>query len=460
MVAVVQHPNIKLYTFAEVCEVSGFIGNFNVRIKQKPKYVDHNKCTGCGTCWEKCPAKVPSEYNLHLGQRKAIYISSPQAVPNKPIIDPKGCRMLLSGKCGVCQKVCQAEAINYKDTEQFFEEQVGAVVMATGYDLFDWAGSYGEYGHSKYPDVISSLQFERLLNSSGPTGGKILRPSDSKEPKSIVFIKCVGSRDESKGKSYCSRACCMYTAKHAQQILEKIEGARVYVFYMDVRTPGKGYEEFYQRSVNEGACYIRGRVSKIYPKGEKLVVRGADTLLGRPVEVETDLVVLATAMTPSRGSDELAKVVGFTTDKDGFYQEAHPKLKPVETNTGGIFLAGCCQGPKDIPDTVSQASAAAAKVIVLLSKDELATNPMVSQIDERRCTGCMACRDVCPFNAIEEKLITDKSMGQGVQRTVAAINTGLCQGCGACAATCRCGAADLKGFTNQQVMSEIIALCI
>ncbi|GAB6178704.1 hypothetical protein JCM14036_00230 [Desulfotomaculum defluvii] len=460
MVAVVQHPNIKLYTHAEIYEVGGYIGNFKVRIKQKAKYVDHEKCTGCGSCWEKCPAKVSDNYNLNMGVRKAIYISSPQAVPNKPVIDPTGCRMLLSGKCGVCQKVCQAGAINYQDTDQFIDIEVGAVVMATGYDLFDWSRSYGEYGHGKYPDVITSLQFERLLNSSGPTGGKILRPSDNKEPKSVVFIKCVGSRDETKGKSYCSRACCMYTAKHAHQVLEKIEGARAYVFYMDVRTPGKGYEEFYQRSVEEGACYIRGRVSKIYHKGEKLVVRGADTLLGRPVEVEADLVVLATAIVPSLGSDHLAKVVGFSTDKDGFYQEAHPKLKPVETNTGGIFLSGCCQGPKDIPDTVSQASAAAAKVIILLSKDELATNPMVSQIDERRCTGCLACQDVCPFNAIEAKTIVDMSHGKETLRTVASINTGLCQGCGACSSTCRCGAADLKGFTNQQIIAEIKALCL
>ena len=459
MVAVVQHPNIKLYTYAEVSEVSGYIGNFNVRIKQKAKYVDHEKCTGCGSCWEKCPAKVTSEYNLNLGKRKAIYINSPQAVPNKPVIDPKGCRMLLSGKCGVCRKICQAGAINYQDNDQYIETQVGAVVMATGYDLFDWSSTYGEYGYGKYPDVITGLQFERLLNTSGPTGGKILRPSDGKEPQNVVFVKCVGSRDETKGKSYCSRACCMYTAKHAHQVMEKIDGANTFVFYMDVRTPGKGYEEFYQRSVDEGARYIRGRVSKIYPRGDKLVVMGADTLLGRPVEVEADLVVLATAMIPSDGADIMAQTVGFSTDKDGFYQEAHPKLRPVETNTGGVFLAGCCQGPKDIPDTVAQATASAAKVIGLLLKKELATDPVVSRIDESRCTGCLACRDVCPFKAIEAKEITVKNHGRESKRTVASVNTSLCQGCGVCSATCRCGAADLKGFTNQQVVSEISALC-
>lgn len=453
MVAVVQHPNIKLFTYSEVIEVGGYIGNFNIKIKQRAKYVDHEKCTGCGSCWEKCPARVTSEYNLNLGKRKAIYINSPQAVPNKPVIDPKGCRMLLSGKCGVCQKVCQAGAINYKDSDQIVELQVGAIVMATGYDLFKWESAYGEYGYGKYPDVISGLQFERMLSTSGPSGGKIFRPSDGKEPKNVVFIKCVGSRDDSKGKSYCSRACCMYTAKHAHQVLEKIEGANAFVFYMDVRTPGKGYEEFYQRSVDEGVRYIRGRVSKIYPRDDKLVVMGADTLLGRPVEIEADLVVLATAMVPSEGAGILAQTVGFSTDKDGFYLEAHPKLKPVETNTGGIFLAGCCQGPKDIPDTVAQASAAAAKVMGLLAKKELATEPMVSQINERLCTGCMVCRAVCPFKAIEAKF------DERTQRTVAAVNTSLCQGCGACSSSCRCGAADLKGFSNTQIVSEIMALC-
>ncbi len=453
MVAVVQHPNIKLFTYSEVIEVGGYIGNFNIKIKQRAKYVDHEKCTGCGSCWEKCPSRVTSEYNLNLGKRKAIYINFPQAVPNKPVIDPKGCRMLLSGKCGVCQKVCQAGAINYQDSEKIVQLQVGAVVMATGYDLFKWESVYGEYGYGKYPDVISGLQFERMLSTSGPSGGKIFRPSDGKEPKNVVFIKCVGSRDDSKGKSYCSRACCMYTAKHAHQVLEKIEGANAFVFYMDVRTPGKGYEEFYQRSVDEGARYIRGRVSKIYPRDDKLVVMGADTLLGRPVEAEADLVVLATAMVPSEGAGSLAQTVGFSTDKDGFYQEAHPKLKPVETNTGGIFLAGCCQGPKDIPDTVAQASAAAAKVMGLLAKNELATDPMVSQINERLCTGCMVCRTVCPFKAIEAKY------DERTKRTVAAVNTSLCQGCGACSSSCRCGAADLKGFSNTQIVSEIKALC-
>ncbi|GAW92992.1 heterodisulfide reductase, subunit A and related polyferredoxins [Calderihabitans maritimus] len=460
MVAAAQHPNIKLYTYSEVAEVSGYIGNFEVKIRQKAKYVDYEKCTGCGLCETKCPKKVPSEFNLGLGKRTAIYKPFPQAVPNKPVIDAQNCRKLTENKCGVCQKVCPVGAINYEDEDKLVTEKVGAIVMATGYDLFDWTQTYGEYGYGKYPDVITGLHFERMANASGPTEGKIVRPSDGKEPKTVVFIKCVGSRDEAKGKSYCSRACCMYTAKHAHQVLEKIPNSQAIVFYMDVRTAGKTYEEFYQRSLHEGAVYIRGRVSKIFQRGEKLIVRGEDTLLSRPVEVEADLVVLATAMVPSVGSSQLAQIVGFTTDKDGFFQEAHPKLRPVETFTAGVYVAGACQGPKDIPDTVAQASAAAAKVCALFSKDQMATDPMICSINESICSGCGLCVPVCPYKAIELKTIKERVHGKEVQRQVAAVNPGLCQGCGTCTVTCRSGAANLKGFTNEQILAEVDAICL
>ncbi|SFQ95249.1 CoB--CoM heterodisulfide reductase iron-sulfur subunit A family protein [Desulfoscipio geothermicus] len=460
MVAVAQHPNIELVTYAEVTAVSGYIGNFSVTIKQKARYVDHASCTGCGTCWEKCPKKVPGEFNQYLDNRKAIYIPFPQAVPNKPCIDAANCRLLNGQKCGVCAKVCPAGAIDYEQKDEYRQVEVGAIVMATGYDLFNWAQAYGEYGYGKFPDVITGLQFERLVNASGPTGGKIVRPSDGKEPQNVVFIKCVGSRDEAKGKAYCSRACCLYTAKHAHQVLEKIPGSRAFVFYMDVRTPGKAYEEFYQRTVNEGARYIRGRVSKISRLGDKLLVRGADTLLGSQVEIEADLVVLATAMVPAENSRELARTIGFTTDQDGFFQEAHPKLRPVEANTAGIFLAGTCQGPKDIPDTVAQASAAAVKVCALFAKQEIATNPMIAEVNETHCQGCLLCRDVCPFKAIEAKTISDKAHGTVKTRPVARVNAGLCQGCGSCTASCRSGAIDLKGFSNEQIASAVKAfLC-
>lgn len=260
MSAAAQHPNIELMTYSEIEEVKGYIGNFDVTIKQKAKYVDYTKCTGCGICETKCPTKISSEFDLGLGKRTSIYKPFPQAVPNKPVIDAENCRYLKTGKCKICEKLCPAGAINYEDQDQMKTDTYGAIVMATGFDQFDWAKAYGEYGYGTYPDVITGLHFERLVNASGPTGGKLKRPSDNHEPKTVVFIKCVGSRDDTKGKSYCSRACCMYTAKHAMQVMEKIEGGQAYVFYMDVRTAGKGYEEFYVRGLNMGVQYLRGRV--------------------------------------------------------------------------------------------------------------------------------------------------------------------------------------------------------
>lgn len=460
MVAAAQHPNIKIYTYAEVEEVSGYIGNFKAVIRKKASYVDHNKCTGCGLCETKCPTKVPSEFDLGLGKRPAIYKPFPQAVPNKPVIDGANCRKLKTGKCGICEKICPAGAINFNDKDELIEENFGAIIMATGFDLFPWEEAYGEYGYGKYPDVITSLHFERMVNASGPTGGKLKRPSDGKEPQNVVFIKCVGSRDDSKGKSYCSRACCMYTAKHAMQVMEKVHDGQAYVFYMDVRTAGKTYEEFYQRSVQSGAQYIRGRVSKIYPLGDKLIVRGEDTLIGKPVEIAADLVVLATAMVPSAGSDKVAQMIGFSLDKDGFYQEAHPKLQPVETFTAGVYLAGACQGPKDIPDTVAQASAAAVKVCGLFAKTEMTTDPMISSVNERICAGCGECVPICPYKAIELKVIQERAHGKTISRKVATVNSGLCQGCGACTVACRAAAIDLKGFTNEQILAEVDALCL
>ncbi len=458
MSAVAQHPNVNLMTYCEVEEVSGYIGNFDVKIRQKAKYVDHDLCTGCGVCIEKCPNKrITSEFDEGMGQRTAIYKPFAQAVPNKPVIDPERCRKILRDRCGVCAKNCPRDAINFEDKDKIIEDRFGAVVMGTGFDLWDWKESYGEYGYGKYPDVITGLQFERLVNASGPTAGKILRPSDGKEPKTVVFIKCVGSRDDTKGKKYCSRTCCMYTAKHAHQVLEKIEDGQAVVFYMDVRTPGKAYDEFYQRTVSEGAQYVRGRVSRIYQLGDKLVVCGEDSLLGRPVKVNADLVVLATAMVPSKDSGRVGQLFGLSTDSDGWFQEAHPKLRPVETFTGGVYLAGSCQGPKDIPDTVAQASGAAAKVAVLFSKDEMATSPLITGVNEQVCSGCGLCVSICPYAAIELKTIEDRARGE---RQVASINSGLCQGCGACAVACRAGALDLKGFTNEQILAEVDALCL
>jgi len=461
MVAVAQHPNIELQTYSEVIDVSGYIGNFKVTIKQKAKYVDWDVCTGCGLCTEKCPSKkIKDEFELGMGTRTAIHKLFPQAVPGKPYIDADNCMKLTKDKCGVCEKICPTNAINFADQDKHVVEEVGAIILATGYDLFSWQDSYGEYGYGKYPDVITSLHFERLVSAGGPTGGQIKRPSDGKEPKEIAFIKCVGSRDDTKGKSYCSRACCMYTAKHAYQVKTKLEDSEAYVFYMDVRTAGKNYEEFYQRSLDAGAKYIRGRVSKIYPRGDRLVLKAEDSLIGRPLEVEVDMVVLATAMVPAVYADELAKTIGFSVDKDGFFQEAHPKLQPVETFTAGVYLAGACQGPKDIPDTVAQASAAAVKVAGLFSKTELATEPMVSEVDINKCSGCGLCLSICPYNAISLKEIQERGHHGPFKRKVAEVNSSLCQGCGACVPACRSMALNLNGFTDEQLVAEVDALCL
>ena len=451
------HPNITVMTGTEVESVSGYVGSFNVTLRRRAKYVDHSLCTGCGLCESKCPKAVTSEFDQGLGRRRAIFRPFPQAVPAKPTIDPMSCRRLTGeAKCGVCQALCPAGAIRFDDGDTLVTEAFGAIVAATGYDLADWAKLYPEYGGGRLRDVISGLQFERLMNASGPTSGKILRPSDGAEPKSVVIVKCVGSRDKKKGRGYCSRACCMYAAKHAHQILGKIPDARVTVFYMDVRTPGKNYEEFYDRARGDGARYLRGRVSRIYLENGALVCRGEDTLMSRAVTVRADMVILETAMTPAAGADELCTKLGIASDGYGWLQEAHPKLRPVETQTAGIFLAGTCQGPKDIPDTVAQASAAAAKVCILFSRSELEASPMTSAVDAEKCCGCGACARCCPYRAVT----LAETVQHGVTRTAAEVNAGLCRGCGCCAAACRTGAIDLRGFTNEQILREVDSLCL
>jgi len=460
MVDVSAHPNITLMTSCEIESVQGYIGNFTVTVREKAKYVNHDICTGCGACEQKCPVKVPSDFNRGLAKRPAIYKLFPQAVPAKPVIDKASCLKIKNGKCGLCEKACPLGCIDYNDEDRLKELGFGAIVVSTGYQPADWQSMYDEYGAGRFPDVIDGLQFERLVNASGPTEGHIERPSDGKEPKTVVIIKCVGSRDPKKGRPYCSRACCMYAAKHAHQIIEKLPTTRVFIFYIDVRTPGKGYEEFYDQTRKDGAVYVRGRVSRIYREGDRLICQGEDSLLGKQVRVSADLVVLETAMEPAAGSDGLLGLLGCAKDEDGWAREAHPKLRPVETQVGGVFLAGVCQGPKDIPDTVAQASAAAAKVIGLLNKDEMETSPMIASVAEDKCSGCGACEPICPYKAITLEMLPDREPGSGkkVQRLVARVNAGLCLGCGACTVACRTGAVDLLGFRNNQILQEVDAL--
>ncbi|MBM4279101.1 MAG: CoB--CoM heterodisulfide reductase iron-sulfur subunit A family protein [Deltaproteobacteria bacterium] len=364
-----QHPHIKLLTYSEVDQVEGKAGNFTVRVRRKAAYVDWEKCTGCGLCQEKCPSKKPSEFDRSMGLGKAIYTLSPQAVPNKPVINPSNCRYFLEKKCRVCEKVCPVGAIDYEQQDRFVEEKVGAIISAVGFDLLPME-TFGEYGYGAVPDVIDGLAFERLNSASGPTTGAIQRPSDGKIPKEVVFIQCTGSRDPERYKPYCSRVCCMYTAKHARLYKHKVHDGQVYIFYMDIRSTGKGYEEFIQQGIEEeGILYLRGRVSRIFRDDGRIVIWGVDTLTGKKVEVSADMVVLATAIIPQGEAKELAQRLGIYTDEHGFFTEAERKLRPVETNREGIYLAGCAQGPKDIADAVAHANGAASKVQALFAKN-------------------------------------------------------------------------------------------
>jgi len=415
-------------------------------------------CTGCGLCTTKCPTKkIPNEFELGMANRPAIYVPFPQAVPNKPVIDRVNCRYFTTGKCKVCEKLCPTQAIRFDQQDEIIEVDAGAIVLATGFNVLK-TNYFPEYGYGKYKDVINGLQFERLASASGPTQGEIRRPSDGKVPKKVVFLACAGSRDPAKGIPYCSKICCMYTAKHAMLYKHKVHEGTPYVFYMDIRSAGKSYDEFVRRAIeDDGAKYIRGRVANIYEKDGKLIVKGADTLMGgRPVEIEADMVVLATAGVANEGSETLAQKLHVSYDAYHFFAEAHPKLKPVETNTAGIYLAGACQAPKDIPESVASASGAAAKVIGLFSKDELTREPIVAKVSEKTCMGCALCGSICPYQAIGHKEIKDRS-GR-IIKVVADINPGLCQGCGTCVAFCRSKSIDLDGFSNQQVFAEVEAL--
>lgn len=463
MVDAAQNENINILSYSEVEAVKGFVGNFTVTIRRKARFVDETKCTGCGLCTEKCPQKkVPNEFNLGLDIRRAIYIPFAQAVPKVAAIDPNYCTMLKTGKCGVCSKVCTVGAIDYQQKDELLEREYGAIVAATGFEPISM-DKFDEFAYSQSPDVVTSLEFERLMNAAGPTGGTLLRPSDGTHPHTLVFVQCVGSRCDGgeKGKPYCSKICCMYTAKHAMLTREKYPDTEVYVFYIDVRTPGKNFDEFYRRAVEEyGVHYVKGMVGKVVPENGKLKVQASDLLGGQQLHIDADMVVLAAAVEPDKSARPLATMLTASMDTNDFFTEAHPKLRPVESPTAGVFLSGACQGPKDIPETVAQAGAAAAKVIGLLSRDRLTCNPCVARSDELMCNGCSACEKVCPYGAIT---YIDKEF-RGPNRTtllrrVAQVNPAVCQGCGACTVACPSGAMDLQGFSNAQIMAEVDAIC-
>ena len=464
MVDVAQNDKIRIFSYSEVTDVHGFVGNFDVKIKKKARFVKEDVCTGCGACVEKCPMKkIPNEFNLGMDNRHAIYIPFAQAVPKVATIDPNACNMLKTGKCGLCARVCAAGAIDYTQKDQIIEEKYGAIVVATGFNPISME-KFDEFAYNQSKDVITSLEFERLTNAAGPSAGKLVRPSDGKHPHTIVFVQCVGSRCEScaeKGKEYCSKICCMYTAKHAMLTRDKYPDTEVYVFYIDVRTPGKNFDEFYRRAVEEyGVKYVKGMVGKIVPEGDVLKVQASDLIAGKQLNIDADLVVLAAAIEPDKSARPLATMLTASMDTNDFFTEAHPKLRPVESPTAGVFLSGACQGPKDIPETVSQAGAAASKVIGLLAKDKLMGNPCVASSNELMCNGCSSCERVCPYGAItyidKEFRMPDRTTKI---RRVASVNPAVCQGCGACTVACPSGAMDLNGFKNNQIMAEVDAIC-
>lgn len=464
MVDAAQNENIRIFSYSEVTDVKGFVGNFNVKITKHARFVKEDVCTGCGLCTEKCPVKkVPNEHNLGMDNRSAIYIPFAQAVPKVAVIDPNYCNMLKNGKCGLCSKICAAGAIDYTQKDEIIEENYGAIVVATGYNPISM-DKFDEFAYNQSKDVITSLELERLMNAAGPTGGTLLRPSDGKHPHTIVLVQCVGSRCSAgarRGKEYCSKICCMYTAKHAMLIRDKYPDTEVYVFYIDVRTPGKNFDEFYRRAVEEyGVHYIKGMVGKVSPEGDILKVQASDLISNEQIHIDADLVVLAAAIEPDKSARPLATMLTASMDTNDFFTEAHPKLRPVESPTAGIYLSGACQGPKDIPETVAQAGAAASKVIGLLCKDSLKNNPCIAHSDEMLCNGCSSCENVCAYGAItyvdKEFRMPDRTTQV---RRVSQVNPAVCQGCGACTVACPSGAMNLYGFANEQIIAEVDAIC-
>jgi len=446
------HPNITLLTYSEVEELSGYVGNFDVRVRKKARYVDEETCTGCGICIEKCPKKVVDDvFEVGMGLRKSIYRPFPQAVPNYPVIDTESCTYFERGKCKACEIFCPTKAIDFEQQDTYLDLTVGNVILATGYDLFD-VKRMPQYGHGRLANVFTSLEFERMCNASGPTEGKIVLRDGITTPKSVAIVHCVGSRDENYN-SYCSSICCMSALKFGHLVLEKT-GAEVFSCYIDMRTNQKGYEEFYDRLLAEGMHFIRGKVAEVTDAPRtaeeegKLIVQVEDTLLGIQRRVPVDMVILMAALEPRADAREVGLQFGISCSMEGWFTERHPKLDPVATMTDGIFIAGAAQGPKDIPATVAQGAAAAARVQGLDSSGTAKIEPVVATIHEEHCSGCRICNTLCPFNAIE--YLADKE--------VSYINTALCKGCGTCVAACPAQAISGAHFSNGQILAELEGL--
>ena len=447
-----QHRNVTLMTWSEVEKVEGFIGNFTVTIRKRARKVQTDLCTGCGVCEEKCPKKVIDEvFEAGLGYRKAIYRPFPQAVPKYPVIDVENCTYFQRGTCKACEKFCPTGAIDFKQEDEIIKVEVGNIILATGFDLFD-CGRVPQYGYGRLANVFTSMEFERLANAAGPTGGKVVLRDGITTPQSVAIVHCVGSRDRNYNK-YCSSICCMQSLKFAHMVKERT-GARVYNFYIDIRTPAKAYDEFYQHVIEEGIIFVRGKVAEVTDAarmtGEegKLIIQVEDTLVGKQRRIPVDMVVLSAGLEPRADAKETAKRFGISCSMDGWFIERHPKLDPVATMTDGIFIAGACQGPKDIPAAVSQGAAAGARVMGLINQEHVSLEPVRASVNADQCSGCRICNNLCPFNAIA--FIEDRGVSE--------INPALCQGCGTCVAGCPAGAIVGAHYSNDQIMAQIEGL--
>ncbi len=454
MVEAGSHPNIELMAYSEVIDVGGFDGDFEITVCKKARYVDADTCTGCGVCQEKCPKKViDGVFEAGLGYRKAIYSPFPQAVPKIPVIDKPNCTYFEKGTCKACEKFCETKSIKWDDEDEIVKFKVGNIIVATGFDLFD-ARRIEEYGYGRLPNVFTSLEFERLSNSAGPTGGDVVLRDGVTHPKTVGIVHCVGSRDRNYN-PYCSAICCMQSLKFAHLVKEHTD-ADVYEFYIDMRTPGKSYDEFYQRLLEEGTIFVRGRVASIEqadgveaPEGQ-VIVQVEDTLAGRQRRIPLDMVILSAGLSPRKDAKDLARLFGISCSSDGWLIEKHPKLDPIATMELGVHIAGVVAGPKDIPASVSQGAAAAARVLSFIAAGQLALEPYKARVLEERCSGCRLCNGACPFGAIdfnEEKMVT-------------VINPALCQGCGTCVAACPAGAIVGTGFSNEQILAQIEGLML
>jgi len=452
MVSLGQHPNVTLMPYSEVESVSGYVGNMKVMIRRKASSVDASKCNGCGICQEKCPTKTKSEFEQGKGMRKAIYRMFAQAVPNLPVIDREACTYFKKGKCGICKKVCPKEAIDYDQKERTEEITVGTVILATGHSMFD-PTVLSEYGYGKYSNVYTSLEFERMVNSAGYCSGHIATAKGN-VPKSVGIIHCVGSRDK-KNLPHCSQVCCMYSLKFAHLIREHT-GATVYEFFIDMRCVGKGYEQFYDRMLNEGVRMVRGKVASIRPEiraasdsaeEEKLIVQVEDTLAGVVRKIPLDMVILSTGLKPNPNAGSVARLFGVSLDADGFFMEQHPKLNPIGTPDQCVFIAGTAAGPKDIPHTVAQASAAAAGAMSILKQEVLDLESITAMVRDGKCSGCRLCNKLCPYEAVK----FDSELAMSI------VDEGLCRGCGTCVASCPSGAMEGNHFSARQILAEIEA---